>query len=381
MNLEFDKEIDAILRKARSTGGVLVGDDPPEKHLDADTIAAFAENALPQKVKLLYMEHFADCGRCRKQLSFAISMNNEAAPAASRVTAPVAAAALPWYQTLFKTPNLAISMGALILAFSGILGYLALQNTRETQNATITQVAEPERPIGGPHGVEDTGLSQNSNMSAAMTNTTSAAAPANAMSSNKTAATSANSSDNTTKDSRAQESSPTGRAAPGERLDKNFTLDGVTADAAKPVAAPPPPASDVVDSSEDRDEQKSDATKLKEEKDMELSKRKYSQDRRSRELPPPAAKVGPSRSGPLQNQSNQINNNAAEMSVSRVVGGKTFNNRNRAWYDSAYRGQATVNIRRGTDDYKRLDNGLRGIADALGGTAVVIWKGKAYRIQ
>ena len=54
MELQFDKEMDAILRKARVNQGVLVGDDPPEpkKHLDADTIAAFAENAMPPKAKL-----------------------------------------------------------------------------------------------------------------------------------------------------------------------------------------------------------------------------------------------------------------------------------------------------------------------------------------
>ena len=101
MELEFDKEIDAILRKARSRRSC--GLDADAGHLDADTIAAFAENALPDKAKLLYMEHFADCDRCRKQLSHAILMNNEAdAAAASSVSAPVAEAAIPWYQSIFE---------------------------------------------------------------------------------------------------------------------------------------------------------------------------------------------------------------------------------------------------------------------------------------
>ena len=51
MELEFDKEIDAILRKARSDVGVTASN-----HLDADMMAAFAENALPERAKLL-------CGR------------------------------------------------------------------------------------------------------------------------------------------------------------------------------------------------------------------------------------------------------------------------------------------------------------------------------
>ena len=69
------------------------------------------------------------------------------------------------------------------------------------------------------------------------------------------------------------------------------------------------------------------------------------------------------------------------MPVTRSVGGKTFNNRNGAWYDSAYKNQATMNFRRGTDEYKKLDSGLRNIADTIGGTVVLVWKGKAYRVQ
>jgi len=38
MDLEFDKEMDALLRRAAGRG-VLVGDDP-KKHMDADAIAA-----------------------------------------------------------------------------------------------------------------------------------------------------------------------------------------------------------------------------------------------------------------------------------------------------------------------------------------------------
>jgi hypothetical protein len=63
------------------------------------------------------------------------------------------------------------------------------------------------------------------------------------------------------------------------------------------------------------------------------------------------------------------------------VGGKTFKRENNVWYDSAYRGQATTNVTRGTNEYKKLDAGLRGITENLGGTIVVVWKQRAYRIQ
>ena len=110
MEVEFDKEIDAILRKTRDARGVLVGDDPPEpkKHLDADTIAAFAEGALPGGAKLLYTEHFADCDPCRRRLSEVIKMDREAdAAAASTIWPPVEKVVQPWYSWLFRTPSLA----------------------------------------------------------------------------------------------------------------------------------------------------------------------------------------------------------------------------------------------------------------------------------
>jgi hypothetical protein len=66
---------------------------------------------------------------------------------------------------------------------------------------------------------------------------------------------------------------------------------------------------------------------------------------------------------------------------SRQIGGKTFTRKEGVWYDASYNGQTTTNISRGSDDYKKLDSGLRSIAGNLGGTVVLVWKNKAYRIQ
>src|SRR5450432_2844997 len=97
MELEFDKEIDAILRKARDSG-VVSDVVSPDGHLDADTIAAFSESALPERARLAYTQHFADCDGCRKILSRSILMNTEAGTvAASRAAAPLADLPLPWY--------------------------------------------------------------------------------------------------------------------------------------------------------------------------------------------------------------------------------------------------------------------------------------------
>ena len=366
MELEFDKEIDAILRRARGGGDAVANASP---HLDADTIAAFAENALPETAKMSYTGHLADCDRCRKQLSHVILMNTEAASsvdgAASSVSAP---ATVTWYQNLFKTSGLAVAMGALVLVFSTVLGYLVLQRSNESANSTVTQVANAEPKIGVPSfgGDVETG---NSISPAPMAN----AANSTAASSNREPGTVGSPAVNTASNIAAKDAPASGTITANR--DKNFSLDGV---AAEPLAAAPPVAAKPMD---DRDEKKAESEKGKETQDSTLSARRADEFGMRRDAPLAAAKTGPARSGPLQNKSNQINDGMSEMAVSRVIGGKTFNNRNGAWYDSAYRGQATTNYRRGTDDYKKLDRGLRNIADTLGGTVVVVWKEKAYRIQ
>jgi hypothetical protein len=342
-------------------------------HADADTIAAFAENALPDKVKLLYMEHFADCDGCRKQLSHAIVLNTGAdAAAAPLVSAPIAEVAVPWYQKLFKTQNLALAMGALVLSFGGLLGYLVLQNRNAGGNSTVSQVTEQKPAPRDPYGLSETA------------NTAANTEAANTMPMAGAPVTNANSAANTPE-------GVMGRPDAGPRNNTSSDTDSASdssliteAQPGRPttVSPPPPPVATTDGVVKSNDEEKEDSAKLAAlPKDLEITKRKEADDRRGRDAPPaPGKGVGPSRSGPVQNIQTQLNN-AGEMLVSRSVGGKRFENRDGAWYDSAYRGQATINVRRGTDEYKNLDGGLRSIANNLGGTVVIVWKDRAYRVH
>ncbi|MEO6655701.1 MAG: hypothetical protein ABIO36_06420 [Pyrinomonadaceae bacterium] len=376
MELEFDKEIDAILRKAQS--GIAMSDGSDAGHLDADSISAFAENALPDKSRLLYVEHFADCEICRKQLSHTILMNNEAVTSreggASEVSASKTEADFPWYQSLFRTPNLAVAMGALVLAFSGILGYLVLQNKNGTANNDVSQVTESQ-PRGGPYSGAESGTAASNATTTSPANSAMAHANtglnSNANPSNSSATASGVVAGRTDSAGRSGSDSPSG----SDDNDK-------TGKDNEPAAAAPPPSVTMDGVAAARDEKKAETEKTKESQtDSTLAMRRQSEERGGRDMPTAAAKSGPSRAGPLQNQSNQVNNNIADMPVTRLAGGKRFNNRNGAWYDAAYRGQATVNVHRSSDDYKKLDKGLRNIADTLGGTVVLVWKDKAYRIQ
>lgn len=386
MELEFDKEIDAILRKAQPTRGVLVGDDPadPKKHLDGDTIAAFAENALPEKAKLLYVAHFADCDHCRKQLSFVMQMNNEAAavvapsPAVERAIEPT----IPWYRRILKVPNLALAMGALVLVFSGVLGYLMMQKQTASNRAVVSQAEAPDR--GQPALNRQSGLSNQTSANAM--------APAANTAANSESVLQSGRGPNTESDNLGRLDTAEKPAAPAKSgqfqpdgasgSENSFNVDGQEAGRAqtqtKPAAPPPPVTTDTTASgiAMERDEKKGDAAKLKEEsKDLEPAKQRSGENRGVRDMPRAASKIAPSRAGLAQNQ---LSSNTP---VTRIIGGKTFNNRDGAWYDSAYHGQATANFRRDTTEYKKLDSRLRGIADTVGGTVVIVWKAKAYRIQ
>ncbi len=372
MEFEFDKEMDAILQKTRHTESVAAG----SPHLDVDEISAFAENALPDLTRVQYVQHLADCDRCRKHLSRTISISDGAVVTAAVLPdlAPAAEASVPWYSSIFRTPNLAIAMGGLVLVFSGVLGFLLLQNNREAQNAVVSQVTEQEAQSAAPSFAENADQSN--------ANAIAYAAPQQLAVANTATNTAANSATNTSpvttaggdlRKSVAEADAPT--------ADLNITarqLNELPRAAAPPPALKPPAGVTV-----DADEAKKDAeTRQAELSDESLAlKRKETDSSRARDLPAAAAKKGPGRSGPVQMQSNQNARNAVQMSVTRSVGGRKFTNRDGAWYDTAYNNQATTNVRRDTEDFKKLDAGLRSIANQIEGVVVVIWKNKAFRIQ
>lgn len=382
MELEFDKEIDAILRKSRT--GVAVN-SAATPHLDADSIAAFSENALPQSTKLLYTRHFADCDNCRKKLSLAIQMNTGAdattAPYAAAV-APAVSTSIPWYSKILRSPSIAIAMGGLILVFTGVLGYLFIQNRKASTE--VSQVSEPRPTRSGPVAEEQQ--------------------PSAATNSNAASTASANTSTNAAIAPSPEVANRGGHGTADQPATGRFTVDGVDSDAPadkKPdtttttdttsgSAAAPPPAPVTMSKSAPAAELK-DAEKNKEESRDERKRSDYD-DRLTREaVPAPMKKVGPNRAaGPRQSNQNQVqmdgvtlNNQAYGGATAPVknAGGKKFQYRNGAWYDTAYIGQATKNVSRSSAEFGKLDAGLRGIANTVGGVVVIVWKGAAYRIQ
>jgi hypothetical protein len=387
MELEFDKEIDSLLRKADR--GVLVGDKPdgkPKNHLDTDELAAFAENAMPEKVRALHMEHLADCGRCCNILSGLIMMNAEAEPERAVVAAPaIPTSAEPWYRRFLFFPNLAYVMGGLVLIFGGLLTFSLLQNST-SGDAVVSQVSQSESgrgPMEAPSAADST-----ANLSA----NTAAEAEAQSFNANTSISTAATS--NSSSNSAVPVSSPELRredAAAGQAAPTGVTMDGIDSKpsvaAAAPPPAPEPKTAELVmkpgalaKELDDKDEKKRSIKDEEVEKsDLSVNSRQIQNLPRTQAGGPAKAKPGPTRDA-QQNFPNRADN-TFEMNEERKIGVRGFQRKNNVWYDNAYRGQTTTNIRRGTDEYKKLDGGLRSIAESLGGVIVVMWNGKAFRIQ
>ncbi len=385
MDFEFDKEIDALLRQTARSETVSAGQNSKLDiqnskltHLDADELSAFAENALPEKAKQNRLRHLADCHECRKNLSSLISLNSEQPIEVVQnaekqfVETPVA-----WHRKLFAFPNLAFTMGALVLVFSGIVAYTVLQSGSNAPNAEISQTYERQ-----PNGK---GMSSDGDAPP------TESYPANAMMSN---AASTNSAMNT---SAAASVNPAKPAAPPITGNANMTAMQRESDKnmpAEPKSAAPNQSSVLTDTqgsvivaapSPIKKSAQENSYQLDGESEKRLSQNSTSQKQStessgagSLQSAPKAATRADAKSKKLE----ELKDDARKESIeTTTVGGKNFKRGNNVWYDSAYRGQSTINVTRGTSNYKKLDANLRGIAENLGGTIVVVWKEKAYRIQ
>jgi hypothetical protein len=80
----------------------------------------------------------------------------------------------------------------------------------------------------------------------------------------------------------------------------------------------------------------------------------------------------------------RVGTERAKRSESRAVGGKQFRLVNGEWVDSTFNGSSTVNVKRGSEQYRALladEPGLRTYAEQLSGKVTVVWKGRAYRFH
>ena len=375
MEFEFDKERDASLRKAH--GGLEATASPPA-HLDADELAAFAENAVPAAARLRYLAHLADCTRCRKILSNVVLSNPEAdAKAASAaVAAPAAEERAPWYRRFFAFPQLAYAMGAMVVVFSAFFAYLIIRNLPGASNSDVSFSTQPalqeKRAPANAASAPSAASNTTANSNAAATNSSAppvSTAPANTSASTANAASVPTGSANVAAAKPELPEKPVENApyiAPQATPPADARLDDKTMQRAErddlAKSSPASPTAGAVSENRAKEEEKKKDAPKSDVSDEDSSGNKLMSKRK--QPSPKTVEKTPSTPGDR-----------------RIVGGKTFDNIGGAWYDRAVGGKKQKTVRRGTSEYLKLDAGLRSIADQLGGTVVVLWGGKAYRIE
>ncbi|MGI8467630.1 MAG: zf-HC2 domain-containing protein [Pyrinomonadaceae bacterium] len=378
---DFDKEIDILLRQTARRGETV--SEIAGSHPDADEINAFAEHVLPEKARLRTVNHLAACARCRNILSNLMNFNTETS---SEIISEskLESALIPWYKRLFVFPQIAYTMGLTILIFAGIIAIVVLKNSTRDNSSEVARVDEKPQIVNSVfNGANANSASSNSAMnSAAYTNSNATAAKVlpNSQNKNNSRALSANSNaaardknvepaksaPKTTEPSSESESAKKEKqemVAAAPPRENNYTVNGTTNDSARRQAEFPQnsasqnQSSDTAAASDTRGVQ-SPAINGRNTQSLRVSKNRAETK--------------------ADNSSDADENKAAE---TRSVGGKNFRRAGGIWYDVKYKGQKTINVTRGSNDYKKLDGGLRSIADNLSGIVVIIWKDKVYRIQ
>ncbi|MEO8647548.1 MAG: zf-HC2 domain-containing protein [Acidobacteriota bacterium] len=377
MEFDLDKEMDILLRSGRSARP---GPEPRGQHVDADSISAFAERALPDGASRAVMAHLSDCDDCRKILAGVILGNSGVEESVTETAAAVAPTTIPWYRRLFLFPNLAYVMGSLVLLLGGFMAFQVVRNMgRGSSSVQVSQA-----------NVSNLGPAEPGTLRPMSANTANTAA--NAFSS----AANSMSAPNGTNPAESRSGPMAGNAANSNRalaetaresslkkdLDaKSGSLDGVDSPAAQP---PPPPAPAPKEKPSD---EKGAALASRSRADAKPAtgeeREKKNADTVITQAPAysrgTAKAAGPSRD--QQRQFPNVYNENDESGGKRRVGSRDFEFKQGVWYDVRFRGQPTINVRRGSDEYEKLDSGLRSLGDSFTQTVVIVWGSKAYRIQ
>jgi hypothetical protein len=393
MEIEFDKEIDAILRSAAKGSNSV---NLTSEHLDADEISLFAENVLPANARVKALEHLADCNRCRKILvEISAFVADETPSEIARIVE--IKTEIPWYKTLFAFPNLAYSLGGLFVLFAGIIGFVAFQS-KSSINSDVA-VAEKSTYSKGASsdGNEATKevLTQNSNSAVSASNATTAVAntPANTASQlNLPKDTTPNSAVAANVAPNLPQTSPTApvlnqpniapKNQPIERSRAKEETVGEPKTEALPVPKPaenkPAVAAIVNDGIADKSGESNKTDSEQKLKSLSTNdsaiKTETDEDEVTRSAP-----MKPTTTIKLPQNARKIAKD--NQSESKQVSGKKFRKIGGTWFDSAYGSQPQTNVSRGSADYKKLDSGLQNIGNSLDGTVIVVWKSKAYKIQ
>ena len=399
MKGETNNQIDLLLRRMGRADGDVARDAQTaadDRHLDADELSSYAQNALPEAARLRYTEHLAECATCRKivgELSVSLGAVAAAAPVE---TVPAPGGFRMFLASLFSPLVLRYAVPALGVIVVMIVGFVVLRQQRQPELARTMnkQVEEPESITGAsPTPTFNDGKSQTPEQVPSRGNVEPKSKPASVAAESAGGAGSA----------------PAAAAGSGK--------DERAVDEVQPSATPPPPApakvaepieaqapatttGTVAKKQPEVAKAKADAegakpaggtftiAQQKAAKDAEENKSKAT----SSETSGFVGGLGGSRNRATTRRTAEAtreDEKRAERDQAneeiRTIAGRRFRKERGIWTDTAYDSStATVDMARDSEQFRALvadEPGIGTIARQLDGEVIVVWKGRAYRIR
>ena len=399
-----DKEMDVLIgryAKGAAPKGTAV------EHPDADELNAFVEGGLPPSARQRYMSHFAGCDDCRKLVTQLAATTGAGVETRIPASEPVAET---WWKKLgaaFAIPTLRYAALAVVVLAVGGIAFLAWRQSTEpnpeliAQNQPQTSAVEALKPQTSPAAEEVREETRGYADSAKAPPTGSPT-----LHQERSGLTSVN---------------PSPPPKPVDAIaakDAAPVVTGTTrADAAPrvqstPTYAPAPPAETYRTESRERarespgaipggprryetyDKAKvldragsGDVAKARDEGARATASQPATQNKQEEsklaQRSSEAADVSRRSVGELRVEPRKSEGaGSSEEASTRSVGGRKFRRQGNAWVDSKLKSSMSVRtVSRGSEEFDKLDSGLRSIAKQLSGEIVVVWKGKAYRIR
>lgn len=407
MRQETNNEIDLLLRRMSRQDGGSVRESTEQQlgqHLDGDELSSYAQNALPAAARARYTEHLVECSTCRKlvtELSLSLGATVAAAAPVETVVAP--SALKKFLASLFSPMVLRYAVPALGLIVVAAIGFVILReprrdsfvaqvDTKEREAARITatpetasspngsfdnnsqkaQSGQVAQPVTNPKEAAPTSEGQGGTGDVASTGPAPAPAPTPAREETAAAAP-------PPKVAAEPPSAKTGFLADGEEKKKNEEKknEAKKTDAvARKESEPTVQSTDTSVSAAKANEPARDENRAPQpgNERVDESKREALPVQRRTTTLGGVANVRRSR--------NQAEKDDAE---TRTVSGRRFRKERGIWTDTAYDSSTrTVDMARGSEQFRALvadEPEIKKIAEQLDGEAIVVWKGRAYRIR
>jgi hypothetical protein len=398
MNQVNKDEVDLLLRAlARHAGqsqlqqqsATTVGNWSLSDHLDADELNSFAEGVLPDSARARYVEHLADCESCR---GIIVGLTQAASAASPHQVLDRQTGVSFWqkFGALFSPQVLRYAVPAITLAAVIGISLLALRQKQATDFVAQNQTGNSAAPSAArqteippaPPGNATPSITQKSNQPASSPDVSKE--KSKLVEDKGLVAQVPSSAGGVASSTLAKDAPPPSKAA----------AESQPLFAPEPKAAEPPPPRPTLS--------EADALKRKNEQTAEREGRGRQQEEyknqaadesgpnRSRAEKPNSAALNSrridglavGRGGPSNDKKDSASSGESER---RTVSGRSFRRQGNAWIDTAYdSSRATINVARGSEQFRTLtadEPGIRSIADHLAGVVIVVWKGRAYRIQ